>query len=121
MSGPVLFKVDPIPHETLMSLAVRVANKNVLPSWHKLLRQAGAKHSNSPTAAANANLDQNQVADIFRLPLEEVAKRCVGAYLSPNDEGRNAIQHARGKDEMHQYQRTRCSAFHIVGLEGDRT
>ena len=83
MSGPVLFKVDPIPHETLMSLAVRVANKNVLPSWHKLLRQAGAKHSNSPTAAANANLDQNQVADIFRLPVEEVAKRCVAETPLP--------------------------------------
>lgn len=66
-----------------MSLAVRVANKNVLPSWHKLLRQAGAKHSNSPTAAANANLDHNQVADIFRLPVEEVTKRCVAETPFP--------------------------------------
>lgn len=83
MSGPVLIQVDPIQYETLMSLSVRTANINVLPSWHVLLSQAGATHANNPTAAANALLDHNRLAEVFRLPVEEISKRCVSKTGEP--------------------------------------
>ncbi len=75
MSGPVLWGVDPIGNEGLMSLVTRTVTRNILPSSHVLLRQVGAGHANNPTAAMIAGLDEHRLATILRQPVEEIARR----------------------------------------------
>jgi hypothetical protein len=75
MTGPVLWKVDPIATEGLMSLVTRTARRNLLPSSHVLMRQVGAEHANNPTAALIRGLDENGLADILRQPIAEVTSR----------------------------------------------
>lgn len=74
MSGPVLWHVEPIPTEGLMSLVTRTVTKNILPSSHELLKHVGVGHANNPTAAITAELDEDKLAAILRQPLGEV--RC---------------------------------------------
>lgn len=75
MPGPVLFQIDPIPGETLMSLVTRVVARNVLPSSHVILEQVGAPHAQNPTAAIVPGLNEPELARILRLPLAEVSGR----------------------------------------------
>ena len=75
MSGAVLWGVDPIGTEGLMSLVTRTVTRNILPSSHVLLRQVGAGHANNPTAAMIAGLDEDRLATILRQPVEEIARR----------------------------------------------
>lgn len=75
MPGPVLFRVDPIAGESLMSLTTRVAVRNVLPSSHVILEQVGAPHAQNPTAAITPMLDRALLAGILRLPSGEVDDR----------------------------------------------
>lgn len=75
MSGPVLLRVGPIAGEGLMSLVTRSAAGNLLPSAHILLRQVGVSHPQNPNTALNPILDQERLASILRVPLDEVAKR----------------------------------------------
>ncbi|WP_068083475.1 hypothetical protein [Novosphingobium rosa] len=75
MSGPVLCAVSPIATEGLMSFVTRTVTRNVLPSSFTLLRQVGLSHPNNPTAAFIENLDAVGLAEILRVPVEEVTRR----------------------------------------------
>ncbi|MBT2242348.1 hypothetical protein JQK15_02250 [Sphingobium sp. BHU LFT2] len=58
-----------------MSLVTRTVTKNHLPSSFTLLRQVGLAHPQNPTAAFLEDLDEARLAEILRVPVEEVAKR----------------------------------------------
>ena len=75
MPGPVLFGIEPIPGETLMSLVTRVVVRNILPSSHVILEQVGAPHAQNPTAAIVPGLDEALLAHILRQPVGEVTDR----------------------------------------------
>ena len=75
MTGPVLWKVEPIATEGLMSLVTRTARRNLLPSSHVLMRQVGAGHANNPTAALITGLDEEGLAAILRQPTAEISSR----------------------------------------------
>lgn len=71
----MLWGVSPIQTEGLMSLVTRTVTRNVLPSSHILLSQAGAAHANNPTAALLPELDEAMLAGILRQPMAEIARR----------------------------------------------
>ncbi|MEO7469160.1 MAG: hypothetical protein ABIV36_19275, partial [Sphingobium limneticum] len=58
-----------------MSLVTRTVTKNHLPSSFTILRQVGLAHPQNPTAAFLEDLDEARLAEILRVPIEEVAKR----------------------------------------------
>jgi hypothetical protein len=75
MTGPVLWGVPPIATEGLMAFVARTRTRNFLPSSFTLLRQVGVNHANNPNAAFIPDLDERRLAEILRVPVEEIARR----------------------------------------------
>lgn len=102
--GPVLWGVDPIPTEGLMSLVTRTVTRNFLPSFHTLLSQVGAEHANNPTAAVLPQLDEARLATILRQPMAEIVRR---RHLPRTDPGRVDFFGCSVRDDEFEFRRRR--------------